>query len=187
MEFLAPTERKHYEFVDIFCPLEMDSCPSWEKANRVNLALRFNTKSQPGMCLTGSCLDFVEQFLICLFRRKKKKKNSLNHHWTDVTLRNVLLYPSTFENISAESSLQRYKLWHLGEKSAYSKRKTDVPNQLKLSVWRERATVGKYANMMPVKNTLLGLLVCKVLYPQDCLMIRNSHQCCFRLQNLFLM
>lgn len=73
MEFLAPTERKHYEFVDIFCPLEMDSCPSWEKANRVNLALRFNTKSQPGMCLTGSCLDFVEQFLICLFRRKKKE------------------------------------------------------------------------------------------------------------------
>lgn len=120
-------------------------------------------------------------------QKEKKKKNSLNHHWTDVTLRNVLLYPSTFENISAESSLQRYKLWHLGEKSAYSKRKTDVPNQLKLSVWRERATVGKYANMMPVKNTLLGLLVCKVLYPQDCLMIRNSHQCCFRLQNLFLM
>lgn len=44
-----------------------------------------------------------------------------------------------------------------------------MPSQLKLNVQREKATVGKYADMMSVKNTLLGLLVCKVLYPQDCL------------------
>lgn len=151
------------------------------------MALQCNTKSQPGMCLTGraSCLDFVEQLLICLFR--KKKNISLNQYLTDVTLRNVLLNPSTFENISAESFSQQYELWHLGGRSAYSKRKTDVPSQLNLCVWRERATVGKYANMNPVKNALLGFLVCKVLYPQDCLMFRNSHQYCFRLQNLFLM
>lgn len=150
------------------------------------MALWCYTKSQPGICLTGraSCLDFVEQLLICLFR---KKKISLNQHLTDVTLRNVLLNPSTFENISAESSSQQYKLWHLGGRSAYSKRKTDVPSQLKLNVWRERATVGKYANMIPVKNALLGFLVCKVLYPQDCFMFKNVHQYCFRLQKLFLM
>lgn len=118
---------------------------------------------------------------------QKKKNISLNQYLTDVTLRNVLLNPSTFENISAESFSQQYELWHLGRRSAYSKRKTDVPSQLNLCVWRERATVGKYANMNPVKNALLGFLVCKVLYPQDCLMFRNSHQYCFRLQNLFLM
>lgn len=44
-----------------------------------------------------------------------------------------------------------------------------MPSQLKLNAQSERAAVGKYANMISVTYTLLGLLVCKVIRPQDCL------------------
>jgi len=47
--------------------------------------------------------------------------------------------------------------------------KADVPSQLKLNAQSRRARVGKYADTISVKYTLLGLLVCKVIHPHDCL------------------